>query len=222
VVASDFSELLAITTLLRGIAITNPHICRHPDDLHPILARQPLTIVIASASDLDGCSDYCIVHNLPILVVVHHGAEAAHVLALHDQYSQAYSLNLVWLNGDQTAERLQTALQTIQQGGIYRDPHLRLALQVPVTEYATTILETTFPNISPRLREVLALAALGSTTPEIARSMQVTEATVHKYWMRLCAATQASRSTLIGRATMALLHHAHADAFSAPDDAEMS
>lgn len=135
----------------------------------------------------------------PALLIATTRAEARSLSALCDAHPNLI-IGLVCAHDGSASERLSAALTAIAFETNYRDPS---AASSPAQDERNR-LDTAFNELPPRLREVVLLHALGSSSQAIMREMAISAGTLNQYWKRIYARLDANRHEVEERARQAL------------------
>jgi len=144
----------------------------------------PADVVITECLPFDrsGCSSFQAIETIRAM------KPAIKILALEcrcssDQFSLAIKAGADgFLTREAQASDFVTALRSISRGETYVSPAMVTRMvNTYVLKSAQGTLEDPYEGLSDREREVMLLAAVGHTNREIARTLHLSEQTIHNY-----------------------------------------
>jgi two-component system response regulator NreC len=155
-----------------------------PQTLGDEVARSVADVVIAECLPFDrsGCTSFQSIESIRA------ARPAAKILALecrssNEQFSLAIRAGAHgFLTREARAADVVTALRSVARGQTYVSPSIVTRMvNTYVLKSPRGALEDRYEDLSEREQEVLLLAAMGHTNREIARTLHLSEGTIHSY-----------------------------------------
>jgi two-component system response regulator NreC len=155
-----------------------------PQTLGDEVARSVADVVIAECLPFDrsGCTSFQSIESIRA------ARPAAKILALEcrsssEQFSLAIRAGADgFLTREARAADVVTALRSVARGQTYVSPSIVTRMvNTYVLKSPRGALEDRYEDLSEREQEVLLLAAMGHTNREIARTLHLSEGTIHSY-----------------------------------------
>ena len=155
-----------------------------PQTLGDEVARSVADVVIAECLPFDrsGCTSFQSIESIRA------ARPAAKILALEcrsssEQFSLAIRAGADgFLTREARAADVVTALRSVARGQTYVSPSIVTRMvNTYVLKSPQGALEDRYEDLSEREQEVLLLAAIGHTNREIARTLHLSEGTIHSY-----------------------------------------
>ena len=155
-----------------------------PQTLGDEVARSVADVVIAECLPFDrsGCTSFQSIESIRA------ARPAAKILALEcrsssEQFSLAIRAGADgFLTREARAADVVTALRSVARGQTYVSPSIVTRMvNTYVLKSPRGALEDRYEDLSEREQEVLLLAAIGHTNREIARTLHLSEGTIHSY-----------------------------------------
>jgi two-component system response regulator NreC len=155
-----------------------------PQALCDVVARSVADVVIAECLPFDrsGCTSFQSIESIRA------ARPAAKILALEcrsssEQFSLAIRAGADgFLTREARAADVVTALRSVARGQTYVSPSIVTRMvNTYVLKSPRGALEDRYEDLSEREQEVLLLAAMGHTNREIARTLHLSEGTIHSY-----------------------------------------